>query len=169
MRHILKNRISNKNLDIIRKRIGSDFNLFFYKTGFLKNLNTIINMKIKQKLFFVLIQPSIKCSTREIYSKVKSYSKKIIFLKKKISNKKELLNLFSYGRNDLQSVVEKKYPSLKKILTTVSNQKGCYFSRMTGSGSVCYGLFNDQMSAKKALNNLKNKYPKFWLSFAKTV
>jgi 4-diphosphocytidyl-2C-methyl-D-erythritol kinase len=40
---------------------------------------------------------------------------------------------------------------------------------MTGSGSVCYGLFNDQMSAKKALNNLKNKYPKFWLSLAKTV
>ena len=169
MRYILKNRISNKNLDIIRKRIGSDFNLFFYKTGFLKNLNTIINMKIRQKLFFVLIQPSIKCSTREIYSKVKSYSKKIIFFKKKISNKKELLNLFSYGRNDLQSVVEKKYPSLKKILTTVSNQKGCYFSRMTGSGSVCYGLFADQNSARKAFIKLKAKYPKFWISLAKTV
>ena len=40
---------------------------------------------------------------------------------------------------------------------------------MTGSGSVCYGLFINQITAKKALNNLKKKYPKFWLSFAKTV
>ena len=40
---------------------------------------------------------------------------------------------------------------------------------MTGSGSVCYGLFKDQITAKKALYNLKNKYPKFWLSLAKTV
>ena len=40
---------------------------------------------------------------------------------------------------------------------------------MTGSGSVCYGLFKDQINAKKALNKLKKKYPKFWHSFAKTV
>ena len=40
---------------------------------------------------------------------------------------------------------------------------------MTGSGSVCYGLFDNEIKAKKALNNLKIKYPKFWLSLAKTV
>ena len=51
-------------------------------------------MKIKQKLFFVLIQPSIKCSTREIYSKVKSYSKKIIFLKKKLVTKRAFKFIF---------------------------------------------------------------------------
>ena len=169
MKHILKKKISYRNLNILREKIGTDFDLFFYKKGFLKSLNSIINMEINQKLFFVLIKPSIKCSTREVYSKVRRYSKKIIFAKNKINKKNEFLNLISNGRNDLQSVVEKKYPRLKKILTSISTQNGCYFSRMTGSGSVCYGLFADRNSAKKAFTKLKVKYPKFWISLAKTI
>jgi len=30
-------------------------------------------------------------------------------------------------------------------------------------------LFKEQILAKKALNNLKKKYPNFWFSVAKTV
>ena len=73
------------------------------------------------------------------------------------------------NRNDLQFVVENKHPFIKKLLKDIENEKGCCFSRMTGSGSVCYGLFNNQILAKKALNKLKYKYPKFWFSLAKTV
>ena len=40
---------------------------------------------------------------------------------------------------------------------------------MSGSGSVCYGLFNNESNAKKALNKIKTKHPKFWFSIAKTV
>ena len=73
------------------------------------------------------------------------------------------------NENVLQFIVEKKYPILKRILKDIKNEKGCHISRMTGSGSVCYGLFNNKIVAKKALNKLKNKYPKFWFSLAKTV
>ena len=75
----------------------------------------------------------------------------------------------SKNRNDLQFIVEKKYPIIKKILKDIKKQKGCCFSRMTGSGSVCYGLFINQITAKKAINNLKKEYPKLWFSLAKTV
>ena len=43
------------------------------------------------------------------------------------------------------------------------------FSRMTGSGSVCYGVFKSEKTAKVALNRIKLKYPKYWASFAKTI
>ena len=135
----------------------------------MKNLQTIRDFKRKQKLFFVLIQPNIKCSTKEIYSNVKKFSKKKLFKKDAIKNKLRFISYLSKSSNDLQSIVEKKYPKIKELLKNILKEKGCCFSRMTGSGSVCYGLFIDQMSAKKALNNLKNKYPKFWLSLAKTV
>ena len=72
-------------------------------------------------------------------------------------------------KNELQSIVEKKYPPIKTLLKDISTKKGCYFSRMSGSGSVCYGLFNSESNAKKALNKIKYKYPKFWFSIAKTV
>ena len=75
----------------------------------------------------------------------------------------------SKNRNDLQFVVERKYPQIKRLLRDIKNEKGCHFSRITGSGSVCYGLFLNRVLAKKAINKLKVKYPKFWLSLAKTV
>ena len=169
LKHLFKNRIGRSLINQVREKIGSDFELFFYKQGFLKNLRSVINLKKKQKLFFVLIQPNIKCSTKEIYSKVQKYSKKRKFEKNKINSKSKFVRYLSNSGNDLQSIVEKKYPTIKELLINIRNEKGCHFSRMTGSGSVCYGLFNDQIDAKKALNNLKIKYPKFWLSSAKTV
>ena len=36
----------------------------------------------------------------------------------------------------------KKYPVIKKLLKDISMFKGCYLSRMTGSGSTCYGFAN---------------------------
>ena len=169
MKYVLRKKLSKKNLNIIEKKIGSDLELFFYKQGFLKNLGSIINQKIKQKFFFVLIKPPIKCSTREIYSKIKKHSSKTVFNKRAVKKRTSFLNLLINSKNDLQSVVEKKYPKLKAILNNISLQKGCYFSRMTGSGSVCYGLFINLNSAKKARINLKKIYPKFWISIAKTV
>lgn len=169
MKYVMRGKLSKKNLNLIEKKIGTDLKLFFYKQGFLKSLGSIINHKIKQKFFFVLINAPVKCSTKEVYSKIKKYSNKDMFNKKSVNKKKFFLNLLSRSKNDLQSIVETKYPRLKTILNNISHQKGCCFSRMTGSGSVCYGLFNNQNYAKKAIIKLKNKYPKLWISFAKTV
>ena len=116
-----------------------------------------------------MIKPPIKCSTREIYSKIKKHSSKTVFNKRAVKKKASFLKLLINSKNDLQLVVEKKYPRLKTILNNISIQNGCYFSRMTGSGSVCYGLFINQNSAKKARINLKKIYPKLWVSIAKTV
>ncbi len=169
MKYLLKKKIDKSLLNQAERIVGSDLKLFFYKQGFLKNLGSIINFKKKQKLFFLLIQPNIKCSTKEIYSKVKNFSRKQTLKKNKINTKKKFISFLSKSRNDLQSIVEKKHPIINELLISIRNQEGCYFSRMTGSGSVCYGLFSDQIKAKKGLYNLKIKYPKFWTSLAKTV
>ena len=73
------------------------------------------------------------------------------------------------SKNDLQLVVEKKHPIIRELLVDIKKIKGCYFSRMTGSGSTCYGLFVDKNSSLVALKKLRKKYPKFWFSIAKTI
>ena len=165
---LLKGKVSKSILNKAESIIGTDLRLFFYKQGFLNNLKFITHFQ-KKKLFFVLIKPNIRCSTREIYSKVRKYSKKQPLVQNKINTKNKFISILSQENNDLQSIVEKKYPLIKKLLLAIRNEKGCCFSRMTGSGSVCYGLFKDQIAAKKALNKLKIKFPKFWFSFAITV
>ena len=57
----------------------------------------------------------------------------------------------------------------RKMQVEIEKKKGCYFSRMTGSGSVCYGVFKSEKTAKAALNRIKLKYPRYWLSVAKTI
>ena len=164
-----KKKIAKNLLNKIEKLIGSDLRLFFHKQGFLENLKTVKVAKKNQKLIFLLSRPNINCSTRSIYSIVNKYSKKTKFSFSKINTKKKFINHILNSKNELQSIVEKKYPKIKKLLTAIKDEKGCYLSRMSGSGSVCYGLFNNEKSAKKALDKIKKKYPKFWFSIAKTI
>ena len=168
LKFLLKGKVSKNILEKVEKLIGSDLKLFFHKQGFLQNLRTIKTIK-KQKLFFLLSRPNIICSTKKIYSKVKKYSKKKKFNFQKMNNKKGFINYILEQNNELQSIVEEEYPSIKILLKDINTEKGCYFSRMSGSGSVCYGLFNNESNAKKALNKIKTKHPKFWFSIAKTV
>ena len=169
LKHLIKSKIKENLLNKIESLIGSDFKLFFKKNGFLNDLSTIIELKKRQIFYLVLVQPKVKCSTKEIYSKDKKFSKKKKFDKRLTKSKSRFLEYLVKSRNDLQSIVENKYPIIRKLLIDIKNEKGCYFSRMTGSGSVCYGLFKDQIVAKKALKKLSYKYPRFWFSFAKTV
>jgi 4-diphosphocytidyl-2-C-methyl-D-erythritol kinase len=169
LKFLLKGKITQDILIKSEKKIGSDLRLFFYKQGFLENLKTVKVSQKKYKLFFLLSHPNINCSTREIYSKVKKYSKKIKLKSYKFNNKKKFIEFILSQKNELQSIVEKKYPIVKKLLIDISAEKGCYFSRISGSGSVCYGLFDNENNAKKALYKIRTKYPKFWLSLAKTV
>ncbi|MDC0385367.1 4-(cytidine 5'-diphospho)-2-C-methyl-D-erythritol kinase [Pelagibacteraceae bacterium] len=169
IKYLLKKKASSNLLNRFEKIIGSDLKIFFKKQGFLQNLKKIKTFRKKQNFYFVLAQPKIKCSTKEIYSKVKKFSKKEKFNKNMVRKKNKFLDYLSKNRNDLQFIVERKYPQIKKLLKDIKNEKECCFSRMTGSGSVCYGLFNSQNNAKKAFINLKYKYPKIWFSLAKTV
>ena len=163
-----KRKIEDKIFKKIIDMVGSDLRLFFYNQGILQNLKKITKFKKKYKLFFLVVYPNIKCSTKKVYSKVKNYNKKKV-LKHKFRNKDALINQIFNSNNDLQSIVEKKYPVIQKLLLKISDEKGCYFSRMTGSGSACYGLFRNESSSKVALKSLRKKYPKFWFSIAKTI
>lgn len=135
----------------------------------MKNLNTVSNFKSKYHLYFLLVYPNIKNSTKNVYSKIRKYSSKSSLSFKRIEKKKSFIKVLLKSNNDLQSIVEMKYPIIGKLLKDIKLKKGCYFSRMTGSGSVCYGVFTSEKTAKAALVLVRSKYPKFWFSIAKTI
>ena len=166
IKYFTKDRV-NKNLFIdLEKIIGSDLRLFFYNQGYLQNLKKIKTIK-KHNLNFLLIFPNIKCPTKKIYSKVNKFSKKSKCIK--IGSKKKFINFLKHENNDLQSIVENKYPFIRNLINEISAENGCYFSRMTGSGSVCYGVFRSDKSAKLALKKIKYNHPNYWFTVAKTI
>ena len=40
---------------------------------------------------------------------------------------------------------------------------------MTGSGSVCFGVFRTKKSAKLATNMAKKRFPKYWCVTTKSI
>jgi 4-diphosphocytidyl-2-C-methyl-D-erythritol kinase len=169
IKYLTEKKIKKKLASELEKKIGTDLKIFDHNQGFLKNIKTINDFKKKYSLFFLLIYPNFKSSTKYVYSKVRKYSKNFNYNFSKLNNKKRLIKVLINNGNDLQSIVEKKHPIIEKLITEIQLHKGCYFSRMTGSGSVCYGMFKNEKAAKVALTKIKLKYPKFWFSVAKTI
>ena len=169
LKFLIKKKNKKKFLNKIFDKIGSDLRLFLYNQGYLESLRKAVKINRKFNLNFLLIYPNFKCSTKDIYSKVIKYSKKEKFSKKNFLEKNELLNYFNNTQNDLQIIVEKKYPMITRLLFDIKLINGCILSRMTGSGSVCYGIFKNNNSSKVALKKLRKKYPKFSFSIAKTI
>ena len=93
-----------------------------------------------------------------------------MFLKlKSINTHNDLINFLKKEKNDLQPIVFKYFPEVKTLCEKIALQKGCYFSRITGSGSACIGIFSTINYAKLAKKNLCRTYPKYWYETSKTI
>ena len=169
LKHFTKKKLDKKTLSKITNEIGSDLKLFFHNQGYQKNLESVTKLSKKHKFHFLLIFPNIKSSTKSVYSKVKNYSKSKKPSNKSLASKKNFTKFLINSKNDLESILEKKHGIFRKLLLNINEFKGCHFSRMTGSGSTCYGLFVNKNSSLVALKKLRKKYPKFWFSIAKTI
>jgi 4-diphosphocytidyl-2-C-methyl-D-erythritol kinase len=169
IKYFLKNKIREKLIKIFEKEIGSDFRLFFYKHTFQKNLKKVLKFKKRYTFNFILVYPNINCSTKQIYTKVNKFNLPLKNDLSKIRSKNKYLHFLQLETNDLQNIVEKKYSRIKKILNLIKLQKNCLFSRMTGSGSVCFGVFLDEKSANLSLGVIKKKFPYYRCIIAKSI
>ena len=170
IKHFLKGKkISEKEINYFSRILGSDLKLFFVSSQmFQENLRSIKIIKSKHRFYFIVVYPFLKCSTKEVYSKVNSYNQ----IRKKnfnFNSKKNLIALLKKKRNLLEKIVIKKYPIIKKILNEIQKTNNCQFSRLTGSGSACFGLFLTQKSAVSAHIKIKKKFPNYWCATGKTI
>ena len=169
LKHLVKKKLNFDILKKIEQKVGTDFRLFFNKQTHLVNLKKIEKFKKKYNFNFILVYPNVKCSTRTIYSNVKNYRKKSYINISKIINKNKFIEAIKREKNDLQHIVVAKFKILDTVINFIKLQKGCYFSRMTGSGSVCYGMFESEKLASFALKKIKKKFPKYWTVATKTI
>jgi 4-diphosphocytidyl-2-C-methyl-D-erythritol kinase len=66
-------------------------------------------------------------------------------------------------RNDLQSAAVSLVPEIETVLSRLQSQPGCENSRMSGSGSACFGLFSSVEAADQAVAALCAANPSWWV------
>tara|TARA_B100000886_G_scaffold207816_1_gene143750 strand:+ start:1276 stop:2106 length:831 start_codon:yes stop_codon:yes gene_type:complete len=168
-KYFFNKRINKKMINIFEEKIGSDFRLFLNKNTFQKKIKKVFKTKNNINSYVLIIFPNINCETKRIYKMVKNFSRPSSNIYNKKINRKKFIEILKKDHNDLQELVEKKYPKIFQLILSISEQKGCIFSRMTGSGSACYGVFKSKKTANFAITKLKRKYPKYWCVVTKTI
>ena len=167
----MKLKLSKNKIKKLAGQIGFDVlvNLKKRNTFLTGKRGEILRLNQKFKLNLLIVYPNLICSTKKIYER----NRKINLSKPQsffyIKNNKKLINLLKNENNDLEKTVIKIYPKVKKIIDCIKSQKGCYFSRITGSGSACIGIFSNMKNAIYAQKLIKLKYPKYWCAVSKTI
>ena len=156
-------KLNKKMLQNISDSIGQDVKLGFCKNiMYLDGNNSLKLLNKRTKYFLLLFMPKYGCSTKYVFSKIKRYSKPLKNIKNKFNNLGSL-------KNDLQDIVLKKYPDLKKPIKFLENQAGINFVKMTGSGSCFVAYSRSRNSIINSLKKFRKNYPKYWSVLSKTI
>ena len=167
----MKLKLNKKKIKKLASQIGFDvpINLERQNTFLTGKRGEILRLKQKFRLNLLIVYPNLICSTKKIYKRNKKISLSKLLSLSYIKDNKKLINLLKNENNDLEKAVVKIYPKVKKIIDYIKSQKGCYFSRITGSGSACIGIFSNMKNAIRVQKLIKLKYPKYWCAVSKTI
>ena len=163
--------LNKKKIEKMAGQIGFDvpINLERRNTFLTGKKGEILRLNQKFRLNLLIVYPNLICSTKKIYAKNRKISLSRLQSFFYIKNNKKLINFLQNENNDLEKNVTNIYPKVKKIIDFIKSQKGCYFSRITGSGSACIGIFSDMKNVIYAQKMVKLKYPKYWCAVSKTI
>jgi 4-diphosphocytidyl-2-C-methyl-D-erythritol kinase len=171
----LKLNLKKRTISSICNKIGADvepclntnFKLLYGAS------NKIFTFNKKPKLNLLLIYPNCLNPTKKIYLSNKIFSKsnnyKISLLKKNILNLNYLFKFLNYEGNDLEQSAFKNNNVILKLLISLKKLKGCKLARMTGSGSACFAIFQNNAQLAKAIFVLKKHYKSYWIRKAKII
>ena len=165
-----KRKIIDNDINYFARYLGSDFKIFFKSNKIIQeNFFKIENFKFKHNFYLLIVYPFKKSSTKDIYSKFRKYEKiKKLNIFNRIS-KLKMVDKLKSETNSLESVIISRFPIIKKVLKELSLLKKCEFSRITGSGSACFGLFLNKKDALLGLKLIKKRFPKFWCVLSRTI
>ena len=160
-------RLKKTELIKLTSQIGSDVILG------IKPNNTILSSSGKMKKYvkninfhILVVKPIFGCSTKYIFSKVKSFTKSQFNTPKEGMFKAEYLKTLN---NDLEKIAFRKYPKLEKIKSFLSDTPNNIFVRMSGSGSSIVAYFHSKEACSNAYRQFKRKFNSHWCIVSKTI
>lgn len=124
----------------------------------------ITDVEIATKpLFAIIINPNIHLSTKEVFKNFAKNNQLFSDLKFNDISAENFISTIKNHKNDLEKSAIELVPEISQILIEIAKQNNCLVSRMSGSGSTCFGLFDNQNDLNFAYQNLSRKFPEFYL------
>ncbi|HEU5046389.1 MAG TPA: 4-(cytidine 5'-diphospho)-2-C-methyl-D-erythritol kinase [Rickettsiales bacterium] len=117
-------------------------------------------------LFILLVGTGVPLLTRDVFAGYQGQFSQAMPHMRRFASNEELIRFLNSTRNDLQDAAIALMPEIATILQALSTEKDCLLSRMSGSGSTCFGLFAKRKYAEDAAIRLNRQYPGWWIRVA---
>ena len=147
------NKLSKNALFEIGKSIGSDVPACIESKDLkLRGYGDKIKRnKMPCNFYFLIINPNIKLSTKDVFDHFEKKSEKKI---PKTNMFWEKINIY----NSLISSAVFLEPEILNVLDTFKKSKNIVAYGMSGSGSSCFGIFNNLSDIENSLKRFKKEY-----------
>lgn len=76
----------------------------------------------------------------------------------------DLARELAKARNDLAAPAAELMPDIGEMLEALEATPGCLLARMSGSGSTCFGIFEDSGAAGAAADAIRARRPGWWVA-----
>ncbi|MCZ2328459.1 4-(cytidine 5'-diphospho)-2-C-methyl-D-erythritol kinase [Bartonella sp. F02] len=131
--------------------------------------NEITRLKDACPLAMVLVNHGQQIITRDIFKSLEKHQYSPLKIDQTaLKTVDSLVEFLRETRNDLFAPALKIAPRLNEVLY-VLDKSGSLFSRMSGSGATCFGIFKDQEEAQSAACRIKSTYPDWFVKPVMTL
>lgn len=123
----------------------------------------ITNFPALSALPCLLVNPGQRLMTAQVFDAlIEKHNPGILDIPEKFTTQTDFFKWLGRQRNDLQMPASTLVPEIQDILDAL-DFLGSRLSRMSGSGSTCFGLFSDIKSAQHASERLRTSQPGWWV------
>ncbi len=114
-------------------------------------------------LHALLVYPSQHCATQEIFAAYDSDFSTETQYKTKFQDTSAVIEYLEDHQNNLTSAAVENIPDIQTILTTLQTQDNVSLTRMSGSGSCCFALFENHADLITAKNKIHQDHDHWWI------
>lgn len=111
----------------------------------------------------LLVWPDIHTSTKDVFEKRSpGYRDTRSIMPHAFSDVQDMIRFLQTTGNDLQEAAETISPAIRAARLFLEMKNGCLLTRMSGSGSCIFGVFEDRALCADAQAQIHAKFPAWW-------
>lgn len=118
-------------------------------------------------LHMLLVWPGAHTATKDVFRGRDASYQPPVSIPPLLGTVQQLLFFLRGTGNDLTNAAESITPVIAEANSIVSSQDGCLLSRMSGSGSAIYGLFETEQACFAAREEILTSHPLWWVEVAR--
>ena len=124
-------------------------------------------------LYIVLVNAGVKVSTPLIFSQLNLQKGSPAFDAlepfENVQSQDQWITWLENGRNDMQQAAMSQSEKIAQTLDAIDHTSNLLFSRMSGSGATCFGLYTNKQDAQTACDKIKRDHGDWWAVASRIV